>query len=58
MSRKTRKLKNKLLVPFEWLGIGLALCVIPWLPRRGLFALCDFLQGAQLQFLQQLSALR
>ena len=43
MSRKTRKLKSKLLVPFEWFGIGLGLCVIPWLPRRALFALCDFL---------------
>ena len=46
MSRKTRKLKNKLLVPFEWIGIGLGFCVIPWLPRRGLFALCDFLSIA------------
>ena len=45
MSRKTRKLKNKLLVPFEWVGIGLALCVIPWLPRRALFGLCDFLSA-------------
>ena len=43
MSRKTRKLKNKLLVPVEWLGIGMALAVILWLPRRGLFAFCDFL---------------
>ena len=41
MSRKTRKLKNKLLVPFEWIGIGLGLCIIPWLPRAALFALCD-----------------
>ena len=45
MSRKTRKLKNKLLVPFEWIGIGLGLCVIPWLPRRALFGLCDFLSA-------------
>ena len=43
MSRKTRKLKNKLLVPFAWIGIGLGLCTIPWLPRRMLFGLCDFL---------------
>ena len=50
MSRKTRKLKNKLLVPFEWLGIGLALCVIPWLPRRGLFALCDLLSRVMFLF--------
>ena len=43
MSRKTRKLKNKLLVPFAWIGIGLGFCIIPWLPRRALFALCDVL---------------
>ena len=46
MSRKTRKLKNKLLVPFEWIGIGLGFCIIPWLPRRTLFALCDVLSAA------------
>ena len=34
-----------LLVPFEWFGIGVALCIIPWLPRRGLFCLCDFLSA-------------
>ena len=45
MSRKTRKLKNMLLVPFEWIGIGLGFCVIPWLPRRALFGLCDFLSA-------------
>ena len=45
MSRKTRKLKNKLLVPFAWIGIGLGLCVIPWLSRRALFGLCDFLSS-------------
>ena len=50
MSRKTRKLKNKLLVPFEWIGIGLGLCVIPWLPRRALFALCDFLSAGMYLF--------
>ena len=45
MSRKTRKLKNKLLVPFAWIGIGLGFCVIPWLPRKALFGLCDFLSA-------------
>ena len=50
MSRKTEKLKNKLLVPFEWIGIGLGLCVIPWLPRRALFALCDFLSAGMYFF--------
>lgn len=50
MSRKTRKLKNKLLVPFEWIGIGLGLCIIPWLPRRALFGLCDFLSAVMYIF--------
>ena len=50
MSRKTRKLKNKLLVPFAWIGIGLALCVIPWLPRRALFGLCDVLSALMYSF--------
>lgn len=43
MSRKTRKLKNKVLVPFEWIGIGLGMAIMPWLSRRHLFGLCDFL---------------
>ena len=45
MSRKTRKLKNKLLVPFEWIGIGIGLCTIPWLPRKALFSFCDILSA-------------
>ena len=45
MSRKTRKLKAKLLAPFEWLGIGLGLAVLPWLSRRALFGVCDFLSA-------------
>lgn len=40
-----RKLKNKLLVPFEWIGIGLGLCTIPWLPRKALFSFCDVLSA-------------
>ena len=39
-----------LLVPFEWIGIGVAFCVIPWLPRRGLFCLCDFLAALMYLF--------
>ena len=50
MSRKTRKLKNKLLVPVEWLGIAIALAVIVWLPRRGMFAFCDFLSRVMYRF--------
>jgi lauroyl/myristoyl acyltransferase len=50
MSRKTRKLKNRLLVPFEWIGIGFGLCIIPWLSRRALFGLCDFLSACMYFF--------
>ena len=50
MSRKTKKLKNKLLVPFAWIGIGIGLCAIPWLPRRALFGLCDFLSAVMYLF--------
>ena len=50
MSRKTRKLKNRLLVPFEWIGIGLGLCTIPWLPRKALFGLCDCLSAVMYLF--------
>ena len=50
MSRKTRKLKNKLLVPFAWIGIGLALCIMPWLSRRIIFVLCDSLSAVMYLF--------
>ena len=50
MSRKTRKFKNKILVPFEWIGIGLGLCIIPWLSRSALFCLCDALSAAMYFF--------
>lgn len=50
MSRKTRKLKSKLLVPFEWIGIAFVLCVIPWLSRRALFGLCDCLSRVMYAF--------
>lgn len=45
MSRKTRKLKNKLLVPVEWIGIGFGFCIIPCLPRCAVFGLCDILSA-------------
>ena len=37
-----RRIRHFLLWPFEWLGIGVAMCIIPWLPRKGLFAFADF----------------
>lgn len=42
MSRN-RKFKEKMLAPVEWVGIGLALAVVPWLSRRALLGLCDLL---------------
>ena len=50
MSRKTRRFRRRLLVPFEWIGIGIALCIIPWLPRMALFALCDALAAVMYFF--------
>ena len=50
MSRKTRKLKSKLLMPFEWAGIALALCIIPRLSRCALYGLCDGLSRVMYVF--------
>ena len=42
--RQRRKaFKQALLVPFEWLGIGLALALAVWMPWRLLLAFCDAL---------------
>lgn len=49
-SRGFRRFKRKLLVPFEWIGIGVAMCFIPWLSRRMLFGLCDFASGVMYFF--------
>ena len=49
-ARRTRKLRNVLLVPFEWVGIGLGLCIIPWLPRPWLYGLCDALSRVMYRF--------
>ena len=39
-----------LLVPVEWIGISLGMCVIPWLGRRGLFCLCDVISSLMYLF--------
>lgn len=39
-----------LLVPVEWIGIGMAFCVIPWLSRRMLWRCCDFLSAVMYRF--------
>ena len=49
-ARRTRKLRHVLLVPFEWVGIGLGLCIIPWLPRPWLYGLCDALSRVMYRF--------
>ena len=48
--RKTRKLKNILLVPLEWIGIGLGICIMPWLPRKWLYGLCDAVSRVMYRF--------
>ena len=45
-----RNLRRRLLVPAEWLGIGVALCIIPWLPRCALYAFCDALAAVMYCF--------
>ena len=49
-ARRTRKLRNVLLVPLEWTGIGLGLCIMPWLPRPWLYGLCDVLSRVMYRF--------
>lgn len=43
MKQRAKKLRRQLLVPVEWAGIALALPLMVLLPRRALFAFCDFL---------------
>ena len=50
MTRSAKRIRRKLLVPVEWLGIGLAFCVIPWLSRRALWRCCDFLSAVMYRF--------
>ena len=37
-------------MPFEWTGIAIAMGIVPWLPRRGLFAVCDLLSQVMYAF--------
>ena len=48
--RRTRKLKDILLVPLEWVGIGLGICIMPWLPRKWLYGLCDAVSRVMYRF--------
>ena len=42
MKRKTKMAMRNLRRPFEWAGVGLAVCVFAFLPRRAALALADF----------------
>ena len=51
MNRSTRKrIKEILLLPFEWIGIVIAMALILPLPRKLMFALCDVLSAGMYFF--------
>jgi len=50
MGRHRRRFGDWLLVPLEWLGLLLAMAVIPLLTRRMLFACCDGLSALMFRF--------
>ena len=43
LRRRTRSFFRFMRVPFEWLGIGLGILTLSYLPRRGMLWVCDFL---------------
>ncbi len=45
MSRKAKKVKRLLRLPFEWAGIMLGIAVFSNLPRRWMLAVCDFVSA-------------
>ena len=47
---RNKALKHALLAPVEWLGIGLALSLIVWMPWRLLLAFCDSLSAGMYFF--------
>lgn len=50
MSRLRKRIKRSLRVPFEWIGIVLALLIILPLSRRALFFVCDVLSRVMYRF--------
>lgn len=50
MASKAKELKRKIRLPFEWLGIGLALSLFVWMPRRMLFFFCDMASRTMYRF--------
>lgn len=45
MSRHFKQIRRAVLVPFEWVGIGVMLATVPWMSRRFLFGFCDLISG-------------
>lgn len=37
-------------MPLEWVGIGLGICIMPWLPRKWLYGLCDAVSRVMYRF--------
>lgn len=50
LRRRRKRIRNLLLVPIEWIGIGLALMLIIGLPRRVLLLICDVLSRTMYRF--------
>ena len=45
LRRRTKSFLRILRVPFEWLGIGLGILMLSYLPRQGMLRICDLLSG-------------
>lgn len=50
MSRRSARIRRKILMPFEWVGIVVALVIILPLNRRVLFGFCDLLSRGMYRF--------
>ena len=49
-SRRAKKIKRLLRLPFEWAGIMLGIAVFSNLPRRWMLAVCDFVSAVMYRF--------
>ena len=45
LRRRIKSFLRILRIPFEWLGIGLGILTLSYLPRRGMLWVCDLLSG-------------
>ena len=48
--RALKRMKRRLRLPFEWLGIALGLLIFSNLTHKGLFRLCDFVSAVMYRF--------